>query len=247
MHAEEFLPTLTSLGLEEKQAKVYIASLEGAGTVAELALRAELKRPTVYLIVDELKSRGLLSTSIQGRKTVYTAAAPTVLRQLAEQRLRAVEQALPSLESLTATQPGRPKVQVYEGRSGMELVYREMLRQREVIFWADIAGVYDQFGEIYEQFLKRVRAGEIAGRELWSDTPSNRRYARRLKREKLGAYEIRIGKNRRFFGDAFSYGQVVVFISLKAHNLFVIRIENEDIVNSLRSLFDLAWQSAKRI
>lgn len=49
------LQTLRELGLTDKEAELYLASLSlGTASIAGLAKKAELKRPTTYLIVDTL-------------------------------------------------------------------------------------------------------------------------------------------------------------------------------------------------
>ena len=51
----ELYQQLKQLGLEEKQAKIYLASLElGPDTAQNIAYKASLKRPTTYVILEEL-------------------------------------------------------------------------------------------------------------------------------------------------------------------------------------------------
>jgi predicted DNA-binding transcriptional regulator len=57
MNLEE---TLEKLGLNEKEAKVYLALLElGQDTVQNIAQRASITRPTTYNILDALVKKGL--------------------------------------------------------------------------------------------------------------------------------------------------------------------------------------------
>ena len=50
---------LQNVGLDEKTAKVYMAVLAlGTSSVKTIAEKAELKRPTVYLHLDELMQKG---------------------------------------------------------------------------------------------------------------------------------------------------------------------------------------------
>lgn len=244
---ETIISNLTKIGLTDKEAKVYLAALEGTATIYDLATKSNLKRPTVYLIVDTLMHKGLLSRSDQGKKTFYKAIEPVVLKELAEKQVQAIDHILPELQNLASVQKGRPRVELFEGRAGTERVYRELLEQPEVLFWSNIEGVMSEYPEILDAYLKRVKKGLAKGRELVEDTPAGRKYARQIKKELSPNHETRITTNHVIAGDSFIYGNVVVMVSLKEHNLFVVRIENEDFANSLRTLFDLAWQSAKNV
>lgn len=55
---------LQELGLTEIEAKIYLASLElGTDTVLKIAKKAEVKRPTAYIALDSLFSKGFVSKS----------------------------------------------------------------------------------------------------------------------------------------------------------------------------------------
>ena len=51
----EIQDVLKSIGLDDKEARVYMALLElGTATVHPIANKAEIKRPTTYLILEQL-------------------------------------------------------------------------------------------------------------------------------------------------------------------------------------------------
>ena len=50
---------LRNFGLNDKEARVYVALLElGQTTAYAIAERSGLKRPTVYVILDDLRQKG---------------------------------------------------------------------------------------------------------------------------------------------------------------------------------------------
>ena len=68
---------LQAVGLQEKEAKVYLAALElGKGTAQQIAIKAELKRPTTYVIMEELMRQGLVSSFYEGKKQYFVAENP---------------------------------------------------------------------------------------------------------------------------------------------------------------------------
>ncbi len=65
---------LEEIGLNEKEAKVYIATLElGEGSASEIAKKSEVNRATTYFILEKLIKMGLVSTS---NKEIYKNLSP---------------------------------------------------------------------------------------------------------------------------------------------------------------------------
>ncbi len=60
---------LQKIGFSDKEAAVYLASLElGPATILELAKKAKVKRPTVHVLVEGFIKRGLASSFEKGKK-----------------------------------------------------------------------------------------------------------------------------------------------------------------------------------
>ena len=65
---------LQRVGLDERQAKVYLAALElGPSPVQKIAQRAGIPRATVYLVLNDLQGKGLITTYDEGKKTFFVA------------------------------------------------------------------------------------------------------------------------------------------------------------------------------
>lgn len=86
------LSALEDFGLSEKEARTYLASLAlGPAVIADIAIKAELTRPTTYLMVDSLKARGLMTEHRKGKKTLMKACDPDKLRQALDQEKEELE------------------------------------------------------------------------------------------------------------------------------------------------------------
>ncbi|MES3004835.1 MAG: helix-turn-helix domain-containing protein [Patescibacteria group bacterium] len=74
---DKILKTLASLGLSEKEAKVYLALYKiGQGTSYEVAKESGVKRPTVYLIMEDLRKKGLALVIPHTKNKIYIAKDP---------------------------------------------------------------------------------------------------------------------------------------------------------------------------
>ena len=78
--------SLSILGLNEKQAAIYIALLQiGRSSAYAIADKALIKRPTTYVILGELIEKGLVSRIPRIRKKLYVAISPEQAFALAEE------------------------------------------------------------------------------------------------------------------------------------------------------------------
>jgi DNA-binding MarR family transcriptional regulator len=115
---EDLAQNLEQIGLTEKEAKVYLAllSLESS-TAYEIAQHCEVKKPTVYVILEDLRQKGLVLKVPHPKKALF--AAKDLSEYLAEQRgkLNAVQSMIPRLLSLGSV--NKPKVYFYNGLRGM--------------------------------------------------------------------------------------------------------------------------------
>ena len=92
---------LEKFGLGEKEAKVYLASLElGPSTAAQIAQKADVNRATTYVAVESLIKQGLLSSHEKDSKTFFSAEDPAMLKRLLDQQREEVKNKLSSLEEL---------------------------------------------------------------------------------------------------------------------------------------------------
>ena len=87
---------LQNLGLNEKEAKVYLACLElGSATVQEVSDKAGVKRTSVYNFLEDMKARGFITEVKHGKKILLTAEDPRVLLKKADEQKKQFEEMLP--------------------------------------------------------------------------------------------------------------------------------------------------------
>ncbi|MEK7171413.1 MAG: helix-turn-helix domain-containing protein, partial [Patescibacteria group bacterium] len=130
---------LQKIGLSEKDSEVYLACLElGTQPASVIARKAGLKRPTTYLILEELLKKGLVSEYTGSNVKFFTAVSPDYLLNYIEKQRRELtshqrelEQFLPQFLSLSNPYSLSPKVRFYEGMAGIEKVMNDTLSSTE--------------------------------------------------------------------------------------------------------------------
>lgn len=130
---------LTQLGLSKHEAKVYLALLSlGESRAGFIAKQTGLKRPTVYLALENLKKQGLVSESEKNNQKIFASENPDKLWRLARKKRRKIiaaelqlEQVLPGLQALRKKILKVPKIIFYEGQEGMKHVMEDFVASRQ--------------------------------------------------------------------------------------------------------------------
>lgn len=241
------IETLQHLGLSEKAAALYLAALAlGTATLQDLAEKAEIKRPTAYIYIEELVREGLLERTPLGKKEYFQALDPSTLQNRAEENLRSIKKLVPELQNLHNDVQGRPKVVVMEGRKALEQIYEEATQANSIRFWSDLSAVEDHFKEAWVKIAEMTNSNQIRSREIIANTPEAKKSSKRYAATAGKTYSSRIAtKGPGMFNDNAIYGDTVALFRLHRFNLFVVLIKEPSIANTMKSLFDMAWESAE--
>lgn len=246
--------TLKQLGLTIKQAQVYLALLElGEAPMASIARVANLKRPTTYLVIDELIILGLCSEVTKGKKKFYSATHPRRLAEITRFRNQQAEKLLPELVALQNTAE-KPRVRMLEGLQGLHTAYNEAfasLNNKEEGLWIGDTGLLEEkFPEVlrlYDKTLSKLHNPKI--REIIHGGEKSRQWvARMLKSKPSKNYYVRYVGEKYHFGntDQLIVGNKVMTFAL-GKEILVLIVESQDIADTQRGIFELAWARARKI
>jgi sugar-specific transcriptional regulator TrmB len=243
---KDITPILRSLGLTESEVSTYLTALEkGPSTVLDLAKAAGLSRQAVYVAIDALGERGLMSSTLVGKRSLYSADAPEQLLAYAkrhEQDLRRrteeLERLLPELKLQVGGE--KPVVRVYEGKEGIRASLADVQRTKpkEAYEIADLDAVRAVMPaeevEPVRRELKKIGtkvygiySGKMSDTELKVD--------RLALPKELGGFNANITV----------YEDKVAMITLE-NKLYSILIESASLANAIRTLFKLAMKNAEK-
>lgn len=244
------LEQLQKLGLSEKEAKVYLASLQlGPGTAQELTQKTGLRRPTVYFTIEQLKKRGLMSLFEKGKKTFFAAESPENLSTLFAQEEKRMEEArsvlnvlLPELGGMFSASGERPRVRFFEGKEGLKAMQEDFLRTKdkeiEEFFSAD--DYVDVFSpEERKIYIEKRTKKKISVRGVYTRKAGPFPEGRPLAQTRWVPEE-----RFPFSSDVVIYGNNVAIASLRGKLVGVI-VESKEMADTMRAIFKLAWQAAE--
>ncbi|HAT04026.1 MAG TPA: hypothetical protein DCS29_04630 [Candidatus Magasanikbacteria bacterium] len=251
----DLIKTLKQTGLSENQASVYIATLQlGVDTVLNISRSANLKRPTVYLILDDLERRGLVSKTIQRNKILYEAESPERLLTDLKTKTQLVKGILPSLKAIHNIDPEKPNIKIAEGVSGVRSVYNGIFTylshhpQEELIIYGSLKDAAEHFEtSVVDYFYQIMAKSNNPIREIGNDDHETRKYYKTS--SKLNPqHNIRLIRNEgRFFQtDNMLYGNTLIIFSVK-EQIFATIIESPNIAETYKTLFNMAWNSGRML
>ena len=151
---EHLLAPLKNLGPSEKEARVYLALLQlGPATPYQIAKKAEIKRPTAYVVAEELVEKGLIVHIPGEEKKRYIARTPDVFIEEREAKLQEARAILPELRSFQKGTAEKPSIMYFEGVEGLRQAYRykqKELHGKEIVgFFASAEGASPEVMKVF--------------------------------------------------------------------------------------------------
>lgn len=233
--------TLEKFGLSPNESACYLAALElGSASVQKIAKKSEVKRTTVYTVLEELIKKGLIAKSEAKGKTVYVAEDPNYLIRREEERKRELVDAIPELKSIYNLSESKPSVKFYEGVEGLKTIYDDTLKEgRDIVAFSDFEHMIktmslDWMVDYADRRAKngiKFRGITRASAGLDQISPYDTRQKRELKILPQGNFSTEIN----------IYGNKVAMMSFR--NPMGVIIEDKAIAATLRIVFENLWRS----
>ncbi len=241
----ELVQELEQLGLNEKQARVYLAVLElGQATALEISRESKIKRSTTYVILDELQEQALIRHIRKGSTTIYEPAEPNVLGEQLTERLDSFSKIKPFLDDLYLKQGSKPNVHFYYGLEEFTQLYWKMFRENRQIdfFGVDVEAFETAIPkQTSDAFVDWLAQGSTSAREIVTHDRTSIEWA---KRNHGRFHKIRvIDQKYQFASDNAIFGNTLLIASFDVP--FAVTIESKDIIQTFRSMFEIMWSIAR--
>lgn len=235
------------VGLSTKESLVLCTLLEHGAMLASFVARStKLNRTTTYGILKELTEKGLVSSAKKGGGTRYQSIAPESLPGYIERRREAlaeskkgIEEMIPQIKLLRSKANTLPKVQFFEGKTGVQEAYfytLETNKEKKLRNIVGIEGVYTKLDQKFvREFLKKRLSLGIKEEYVTPDSEAAREY------KKNGESMAREGK---FIPEKYAmdteisiYDNRVSIFSFALENPVALIIEDETIARTMKTIF----------
>jgi len=245
MKNEKLLNILKRVGLEEKEAGVYLASLSlGPTTILRLARASCIKRTTLYGIVEDLKQKGLMSVEQKGLKHLYVPENPEKLERMLETRQLEFKNSLPEFLGLYKLKGEESVIKYYTGIHKMQDLYMDTLKEirphEEYLVIANQEKWYNLDPKFATLFIEKQAKLDIKTRTLFQDSKIAREH-KKFERNFNRKTKILPNKNP-LNVDTILLPKKMLVLELTPPFMTLV-IENKSIVELHREMFELIWQS----
>jgi sugar-specific transcriptional regulator TrmB len=189
--------------------------------------------------MEDLESKGLFSKAAKGKKNYYEAEDPEVIFGLYKIRQEAFARLLPDLRALHNKEGKQPKVRFYHGIEGLKAMYWESLKSKETIVgYGSIDEVLSSFKEYIQEYMKERIKKKIHVRGIVPSTVKSQEYAK-LNPAQLRELVLVPKDSFPMTNEINIYDDKVAIFSFR-EQVGVI-IQSQDIANSQKAIFNLAW------
>lgn len=247
---------LVNIGLSNEEIEVYQSLLSrGPQTAGELGKTTKVKRTYVYRIAKGLIEKGLVSRTKRARATVFSPNSPDLLLDLAqtkkqnlEQTLRTLESILPSLKEKYRLVETRPVITHYEGIEGIKRVFRDIYapKKEPVYGCVDLEKADGAVpGYIVNTLIPLRIRNAVFAKSFIARSPQAESLARK-DRESLRESILLEKEAYPLPAEIDVYEDKVALLSFSKGQFVGVLIQNQDIATSLKTIFKLAFESAKR-
>jgi sugar-specific transcriptional regulator TrmB len=240
-------------GLSDKEAKVYLALLElGQAPPSEVASYSGVNRATTYVILEELRKRGLATSFEKSKKIHFAAEPPERLKNLFEIEKEKLENnfsdlknILPDLEKLYESRGERPKVRFFDGIEGIKSIREDIFKTRaknmeEIVPLDESHKDFPPSKEDHREKMS-IKLRGVNFRVIYTS-----------KKGKIWPKIKGINESVKFVKPDFLplSSEIVLFgnktiIVVSKKKKFGVVLEDESITNTIRSVFNLLWKNLK--
>lgn len=250
---QHLLDQLQSVGLSEREAKVYLANLSrGPSTVQALAEHASISRSSVYSVIDALMAMGLVASVEHDARKLFRAEQPDRVVELLRRRtsdlaskIEHFESNLTSFAAVARSEQKRPRARVFEGVEGV----REMFEHVSVIESSYIEylpavlmhAVFDRDGwaSWRDRWVKARSCGRVL---IFSETTVPQQLRTFLRH----GCQVRHTTQAPLYGHVHVRGGTVCEIT-QADVPVGFLIQHEPLAHCLRVCFEHLWEHAEKL
>jgi len=243
---DELTTTLRQVGLTEKEAVVYVAllSLE-TGTAYQIAQQCEVKKPTVYVILEDLRKKGLVLKIPHAKKALFSASDLGGYLREQENRLKTAQSIIPKLHALGSGPPS--SVYFFNGLNGfiqaLGFKFETMRGKTYHSFYSVLAGGSKEIKEAYSKWDRKAVAADVGFKIIMAKEGGGKYYKDIFDLAKAGEdIEIRLLEKYDYPPTTtIEIAEDFIRILDETREQATI-IDNKQTADAMRQIFQVVWE-----
>lgn len=241
----EKIKALENLGLSEKEAKVYLALLElGQASAYRVAQKSGVKKPTTYVLLDELRKKELVVKMPGSTAQMFIAKSPEEFFNTKKYQILSATETLPEILSIMKKQ-NKVQTLYFEGVEGVRQALYYKMKENEnnevVGFYALAENIDKDIYDITWEWASDAKKYNISVRgfvpihdTLTDYRKADAKYNRQMREL---PYENYSSETSMDVMDNF-----VRIIDLTKNSPQAVIIENERTAKMFKQIFEMMWK-----
>jgi sugar-specific transcriptional regulator TrmB len=247
MEKNHYVEILKEIGLTEHESAVYFTMVSiGPAPVLKIARASEVKRTTIYSVMDSLKEKGLVRTELKGFKSLFVAESPEKLESILEQRKNKLKTHLKDFMEVYNKGGGETLIKIYEGLEATKSIYNGLLRDikpgEDYMIIAGMKKAYAVDKEFYDDLRERRAKLPIKIRMLVTD-PENEESQKVLKYQQNFNMQVKKLPPETKLTTAMVITPQRILMHQLDQPIMAIVIENKSTIKTHQELFEVMWNS----
>jgi len=234
-------------GLDSKESELFLELVRlGSCPVSRWAKQAKVNRSSMYVVLERFKKLGLVTSFTHLGVTYIQAVAMAELparladRQIEMERVRNnLIKNLPLLQKLEKTNGLVPKVSFYEGKSRVEMMYENVLKEKSFRAFFNPEKMKKMMPKYYDKIPEVMRLNKGRVKELLVRCNEAIEYKRLYSSE---SHEIKIlGEGVVFSSDTIITDQKIFMVGYSDSEVVGTEIWNEELAKTQVEIFEMVW------
>lgn len=241
MQNKQLITLLEDLGLNEKEATIYLTSLSlGPSSISKISSASDIKRTTAYPIIDSLQQKGLIKIEVIGLKYLYVAQDPSKLESIFEERRERLKKLLPEFYALQTLKGGESTIKYYEGIESVKNAYQEILDELknndDYYVLSDAKRWHDIDPQFADKYLEKRSKIKLKSKIMYQDTEMAQKLKQSMEAIKILPKQMILNTSLIITSKKVIIHQLVAPIS-------AVVIENKSMIQMHKDMFEIIWDS----
>ncbi len=240
------------LGLTKKESVIFLELISlGASPVSVWAKHSNINRSSMYVILERFLSKGLVTTFTH-KGILHVQAIPmTEIPALLYDKETMVKKTrdlfiknLPDLQKLEKTHHIKPKVRFFEGKSRVEIMYEEVVKEKSFKAFFHPERVKAIMPEYFHKIPQALRVNGGGAKELLIRSKEAEEYLHLYNSQK---HQIKLlPQSITFSSDTIITKTKIYLIGYSEHDAVGTEIWNEELAHTQSIIFDLLWHNLQK-
>lgn len=241
---------LEYLWFTNEETKIYLACLEfGDLAISTIAKFTKIWRVNLYHHTQRLVEKWYLSFYQKNWIKIFVAENPQILINKEKEKLNLANKVFPELLAILSKSSNRPKIQFFEWENWIKTIFERFLIQKnnEIVTFSNFERLKYFFKDnnfLENNFDSRIN-NNIKTKFISPKTKISEEFVKKILLNNISSnlFEVFLIPSSNFFfsSEISIFSNSIAILNLNKENPIWVLIENKELYETQKAIFDLAW------